>query len=83
MTELEWLNYFDDEGRIENSKEIRYKIFSGVTELQCLIFLANILMNYAIRVSSNLFAAKCGNSFWDTILGNRLKWRGKSCATVK
>ena len=33
MTELEWLNYFDDEGRIENSKEIRYKIFSGVTEL--------------------------------------------------
>lgn len=30
LTELEWLTYIDDEGRIENSKEIRRKIFAGV-----------------------------------------------------
>lgn len=30
MTEMEWQAYFDEEGRIANSQEIRSKIFSGV-----------------------------------------------------
>jgi len=33
LTEIEWQAYFDDEGRIENSQEIRSKIFRGVTEI--------------------------------------------------
>lgn len=30
LTEREWQDYFDEEGRVEKSQEIRAKIFSGV-----------------------------------------------------
>lgn len=30
LTEREWINYFDDEGRISNGQDIRSKIFCGV-----------------------------------------------------
>lgn len=32
LSEVEWQTYFDDEGMIQNSEEIRRKIFSGVNE---------------------------------------------------
>jgi hypothetical protein len=35
LNEMEWQTYFDEEGRIENSQEIRNKIFRGVTEIEC------------------------------------------------
>lgn len=86
LTEREWQDYFDDEGRIEKSQEIRAKIFAGVNLARLFLFVYPWLVSFGIgpnRGSILPSGAKCGSFSLATFLGDPAWWSGRSCATPK
>ncbi|XP_057376662.1 TBC1 domain family member 15-like [Daphnia carinata] len=78
LTEVEWQTYFDDEGLIQNSEEIRRKIFSGGIEPSIRSEVWKFLLGYYPWNTSQVERKELRDTKEEDYFRMKLQWRSMS-----